>query len=129
MRSTTKLLKDRRIQALIGANVAIVLASAAFIAVMGPSLFNFLLVMSGWTSIGALAMADYLGIKAVQTDIAISQLGGIERVLKFVDGAEQLLSSPEFMALFRLLPPIPPETLTSAQIKEKLEKEKEYVVI
>ena len=102
------LLSNRDFRLLVIANVVIVgftIALAKNMDFMGQ-----MVVISGWTSLGSLAIADALIIKVIKTQTQVNaMLGGRDinkillRVDTTLDEAEILFRSPEFLTLVDLL--------------------------
>jgi hypothetical protein len=69
-------IKNPTSQALLGCNIVILALTILFVLVLPRTWINFLIVLSGFTSVGALVLGDYLGIKAIQAEQQLSTLFG-----------------------------------------------------
>ncbi len=100
-----KLLESKNIQALLLADAVITVFTVAF-SFAYPDPLNVLIVVSGWTSLGALALSNVLVWRVEKSQLQVREmLGGrnveliLARLDKTLEEAEQFLSSPEFLAL------------------------------
>lgn len=110
MRKSLQLLANPAVRKLVGVDIAIVAGSAGFLAVMGVNPTSLMLVLSGWTSVGALFLAHYLGFKAINAEARYNALtrdfdleAGIKKISGFIDEADEFFKSKEFKELVSLL--------------------------
>jgi hypothetical protein len=83
---------------LVAANVGIAAGTVALLLMAGVNVINFNIVMSGWTSLGSLALADYLAVEYFKAQLALrrtkkeveTRLGsdGIDRLVNILAKAE-----------------------------------------
>jgi hypothetical protein len=88
---------------LVAANVAIVAGTAAFLLAAGVTVLNFNIVMSGWTSLGSLVLADYLAVQYFRAQLALrrtrdeveTRLGsdGVDRLVGILARVEERFNS------------------------------------
>lgn len=113
-------IKNRTFQILLACNIVILTLTITFIFVLSRSWINALIVISGWTSLGALALGDYLGIKAIKAEKEFGEFfnqtdikAAILHLDRFITDFEQFTSTPEGAEFIRKL-------VKGVEIMEKL---------
>ena len=114
-------LKNKTFRALLFCNAAILALTIYFFAILPHTWINALIVISGWTSLGALALGDYLGIKAIKAEKEFGEFfdqadikAAILHLDRFITDFEQFTSTPEGAEFIRKL-------VKGVEIMEKLQ--------
>jgi hypothetical protein len=82
-------IKNRTFQALLATNLVVIILTIFFSLFTPFSIINFEIHASGWTSIAALVLGDYLGVKAIQAEQQIATVFGntdIQGAILHMDG-------------------------------------------
>jgi hypothetical protein len=101
-------LKNRTFQALLLCNIIVVALTGFFSLATPLTILNFEIHASGWTSIAALALGDYLGMKAIKTERQVSGFfesadikKAIIRIDQFLQAFDEFATTPEFLEFFQ----------------------------
>lgn len=104
-----ELLKDKNVKLLVAADM-VMAGLTIWFTVIYPSWLNFLLILSGWTSLGALLLSNALVIRMAQYQIQIDRIlkgRDANLILARLDDAlteiERITKSEEFQAVAKTL--------------------------